>query len=244
MSQELFDFVKKLHDESVELLRDVKFNAALPSDRLILGTYASMIEFCGATVILIDGGGYIALPLVFRSFVEAYVHFSNVMKDATYVDHYNASHHEHWTKVLKEREEPNPFLAGIHSHGERASALRRHEEELARLKAAGVEPLNIRSRFERVGMLAEYQSVYLFESDYVHTSLQALMGRHFELNEGRLGLALYKARSLEDCLTRLDGTAAILLAATGSVHELYKSGREKDVAALSQEFGKLQATYV
>jgi hypothetical protein len=38
MSQELFDFVKKLHDESVELLRDVKFNAALPSDRLILGT--------------------------------------------------------------------------------------------------------------------------------------------------------------------------------------------------------------
>ena len=192
MSQELLGFVKKLHDQSVELLRDVRFEAGLRSDRLILGTYGSMIEFCGATIILVDKSGYIALPLVFRSFLEAYVHFTNAMNDPAYVDHYDASHHEHWIKALKERDEPNPFLAQVHGHAERANRLREHEDELGRLIAAGNRPLSIRAKFERAEMQAEYESIYLFESDYVHTSLQALMERHFEMNEGRLKLALYK----------------------------------------------------
>ena len=32
------------------------------------------------------------------------------MNDPAYVDHYDASHHEHWIKALKERDEPTPFL--------------------------------------------------------------------------------------------------------------------------------------
>ncbi|MBK5198713.1 MAG: hypothetical protein JJE37_10615 [Methyloceanibacter sp.] len=243
MSKELLTFIKKLHDQSIELLRGVTFNAGPQSDRLILGTYASMIEFCGATLILVNGNGYIAVPLVFRSLLETYVNFTNAIADLNYAKHYDASHHKHWIKVLKETDEPNPLLAGIHGHAERANALKRHQDEFAKLKQAGVEPLDIRSRFERAGMKNEYESVYVFESDSVHTSLQALMERHFELKDNRLGLALYKPRSLQDCLGRLDSTAALLLDASQVVHARYKSGREKDVEALGHEFQKLRATY-
>ena len=45
-------------------------------------------------------------------------------------------------------------------------------------------------------------------------------------------------------MTRLDSTAGILLAASERLHERYKSGRENDVAALGEEFGKLRPTYV
>jgi hypothetical protein len=243
MSKDLLAFVKRLHDESMELLRDVRFNVGLRSDRLILGTYGSMIEFAGATLTLIDGNSFIALPLVFRSFIEAYVHFINTTRDQNYVNHYEASHHEHWIKVLKDRDEPNPFLAEIHSHAERATRLKEHEAELARLKAANLGPLLIRTRFERAGLLDLHQSVYLFESDGVHTTLQALIERHYELNDGRLGLSLYKPRSLEDCSSRLDGTAAGLMDATQKVHERYNSGRLEYVSDLSEQFAKLRATY-
>jgi hypothetical protein len=239
----LLGFIKKLHDKSVELLSDVRFNVGLRSDRLILGTYASLIEFCGATVTLVDANGHIAVPLVFRSFLEAYVHFINATNDENYVNHYEASHHEHWIKVLKERDEPNPFLAEIHSHAERANKLKEHEDELARLKGAGFGPLLTRDRFQRAGQLDVYQSVYLFESDAVHTSLQALLERHHELTEGRLELTLYKERPLDEFMARLDGTAAGLLDATQKVHDRYKSGRTKDVGALSEEFAKLRAAY-
>lgn len=242
MSEALFVFVKKLHEQSVELLRDVRFNAGLQLDRLILGNYASMIEFCGAMIVLINGAAYVALPIVFRSFIEAYVHLKNGLADENYVHHYAASHAKFWTQLLEEREAPNPFLAEIHSSAARASALARHEEKLAELKAMGFPEVTVRTRFERVGLLHFYESVYKFESDSVHSSLQALSGRHFDLEDGRLTLSLYKQRSLENCEARLDVTAAALMDATQKIHERYNSGHEKEVGELSEELAKLRAT--
>ena len=63
----LLRFIKKLHDKSVELLSDVRFNVGLRQDRLILGTYASLIEFCGATVTLL-------MPMVILQCLWCFAH--------------------------------------------------------------------------------------------------------------------------------------------------------------------------
>jgi len=100
-----------------------------------------------------------------------------------------------------------------------------------------------RPRFERLGMLDVWESVYEFESDSAHSSLQSLVSRHFELKDGRLELALYKERSLEDCVGRLDSTSAILLDATQKIHDRYNSGPKKEVIVLGEEFEKVRLTY-
>jgi Family of unknown function (DUF5677) len=129
------------------------------------------------------------------SFLEAYVEFRNISDDASYLKNCYARHHENWIKVLRQSEEPNPYLVGIHNHVERDAALARHENELNRLKQEGFAPLNISTRFERAGMADEYRSIYHFESDGSHNSLQALISRHVELGQSDFGLALYKKRS-------------------------------------------------
>jgi hypothetical protein len=164
------------------------------------------------------------------------VHFLNGMKDENYVNHYKASHHEHWVRVLKERDGPSPFLALFKSLDEQGERLREHEDELAKLKAAKFAPLFVKTRFERAGLLDVHQSVYHFESDGVHTTLQALMERHFEIVEGRLEISIYKERALKDQLSRLDSMAACLVDAMQKLHERYKSGRSKEVGELSDEF--------
>src|SRR5207342_3390439 len=132
---------------------------------------------------------------------------------------------ENWIKVLKRSQDPNPYLAGIHDHADRDTVLQRHEAELQRLKEEGFPPLKIVTRFERAGMADEYRSIYRFESDGSHNSLQALIGRHVELGEEGFALALYKERSLNDYQTWLDSTAGLLMDATQRIHERLMSGR-------------------
>jgi len=131
----------------------------------------------------------------------------------------------------------------IHSHEECAAALKRHEDELKRLKKEGFGVIPISARFDRVGMSNEYNSVYRFESDGSHNSLQASISRHVELDQNDFELALYKERSLDDYRSRLDSAAALLADATEKIHERLKSGRQKEVRSLSEELASIRATH-
>ena len=243
MSKELLVFVNKLHDHSLELLRGLTFDKRFEADGLIVCLYASMIELTGGTVVLAGQDRWSALSAVFRTFLEAYVDFRNVLADPTYIKNCYARRHETWIKVLRQGEEPNPYLAGVHGHADRPAALQRHETELQRLKDEGFPPLKIITRFERAGMADEYRSVYAFESDGSHNGLQALISRHVESGQNDFGLALYKERSLDDYQTRLDSTAGLLLDATQRIHERLKSGHQKEIGALSNELADLRTAY-
>jgi hypothetical protein len=241
MSEPLLAFVKKLHDHSLELLRNVTFDKRLEADGYVVCLYASMIELGGGIVTLIERDRRTALSAVFRTFLEAYVDFKNVLEDPTYIKNCYARHHADWLRVLKHSRNPNPYLAGIGAHADRDAVLKRHDTELQRLKKEGFAPLKIVERFERAGMGDEYRSIYHFESDGSHNSLQALIGRHIELGENGFGLALYKKHALDDYAAILDSTAGLLMNATEKIHERLKSDRRKEVGALSAELAKLRS---
>jgi hypothetical protein len=243
MSKELLIFVNKLHDHSLELLRGVTFDKRLEADGYIVCLYASMVELCGGIVTLVERDKRTALSAVFRTFLEAYVDLRNILEDPAYIKNCYALHHKNWIRALRNSEDPNPYLAGIRDHADYDAVLQRHESELQRLKDEGFPPMKIVTRFEKVGMANEYRSVYHFESDGSHNSLQALISRHIEMGENGFGLALYKERSLHDYQAVLDSTAGLLMDATQRIHEHLRSGQTKEIEALAEELSQLRGTY-
>src|SRR5262249_3519699 len=149
----------------------------LEADGYIVCLYASLIELCGGIIALVQSDRLSALPPVFRTFLEAYVDLKNVIQTPTYIKNCYAKHHAAWIKVLNNSQDPNPYLEGIRDHEDWKLALERHETELQRLTDEGFPPLKIVTRFEMADMSDVYRSVYLFESDGAHNSLQALISR-------------------------------------------------------------------
>lgn len=238
MSKELLLFLDKLHDQAIELLRSVHFDKRPHRDGYVVCLYASMIELCGGIVVLISRDRKTSVSPVFRTLLEASVDFKNALQDSTYVKHAYAQHHKDWIKVLSEQ--PNPFLAGILGHDSRDAALERHKEDIQKLKDQGIKPLKIVEKFDRAEMADEYRSIYHFECDAAHNSWQSLLGRHFKEADNDFELTLYKERSLGDYTTYLDSAAALLLDATGKIHERFNSGEQHRVEELRQELSALQ----
>src|SRR6476646_6194877 len=243
MSKELLGFLSKLHDQSIKLLRELRFNKQLHADGYIVCLYASMIELCGGIITLVESGRQSSLSSVVRTFLEAYVDFENLRENPNYIFNCYARHHENWIKVLSDAQQSNPYLAGIHRHEFRErAALKRHQSELQRLKKEGFAPLQIATRFGRAGMAEEYRSLYHLECEGTHNSLQALMKRHMELGEDGFELALYRDLSPDDYAAQLSLTARLLLDATLRIHARLKSGREKDIDPLGYELAHLVQT--
>jgi len=240
MSKEMLAFLKMLHDQCTELLRDIKFDKHPQKDGYVVCMYASMIELSGGIIALVDRGLKTSLSPVFRTFLEAYVDFKNAIQDRSYVKHCYARHHRDWIKVLSS-ERPNPFLAAMLAHEESGAALQRHKRDLEKLKEEWFGPLKVHQRFDRADMADEYLSVYHFERDAIHNSWQALLGRHFEEADNGFGLALYKERPLDDYNSYLDSSAALLLDATDKIHERLKSGRQEKIMVLGKEFASIRA---
>jgi hypothetical protein len=241
LSEQRWAFLAKLHEQVIELLRGVHFDKNPHRDGYLICLYASMIELCGGVVILIKNDRKTSLSPVFRTFLEAYVDFKNAAADRSYVNHSHARHHKDWIKVLSPKRPDNPFLAAILAHEQRDASLHRHEIELKKLREQGIRPLKADERFERAGMADEYFAIYHFESDSTHNSWQAMIGRHFEKTESGFQLALYKAHQLDDYETYLDGTAALLLDATATVHQQLNSGKQAEVEALQRELDAIRA---
>ena len=147
VSGEPFKFLDRLHDESIEMLRDVTFNKGLDKDGLLVGIYATLIELAGGVLVLVYQDRYSALSPVFRALLEAYVDFKNLFDDPNYLKHAYANHHANWSKLLRNKE-PNRYLEDIRGHEDFEASLRRHEEGLAELKKQGFGPLKVKERFD------------------------------------------------------------------------------------------------
>lgn len=239
----ILNFTRKLHDECVKNIKEVKFNKSLKKDGYVVCLYASLIEYAGAYLTLVEVGRRTGSSSIFRSFLEAYVDLINLDKDPSYIDNCFASYHNHWVNVLKASDEANPYLSKISSHEGKAEALKRHLSELERLNKLGKRRLSAEARFERAGMNHEYQSIYRFESVEAHNQLGALMKRHFEELEDGYGLKMYDNVGEGEFKTHLDSIAGLMLAATRTVHTRLKYEQSDWLNALTNELGEIRSSY-
>ena len=111
---EVLDLLKAVHVEAVNRTIHMKFDKKHPWHLLLVGLYGTLVELSSAIVLLIESKRLVGVPILARSFLEAYIDFSNLEKDRTYGNYMQAAYDDQWLKVLREAKEGNnPFLVSI-----------------------------------------------------------------------------------------------------------------------------------
>lgn len=236
----LLDFLKSIHDQLLDLSRDITFDKKYQVHFSRIALYGTLIEFTGAIINLIENRGRIAVPSAFRSFLEAAVELRNLNRDPSYVEHMYASHMDQWLDVLREAKKGNPYLSEIEAELNLDEMIAKDETNLAALRAKGKGPLNVFQRFERADMVEEYRSMYNFLSCDAHSNIRALVSRHFEEGSSDFNLVLYKDEPLESFAATLDSTAGLLLEASLETHKAFCSNHVARVETLLAELKTLR----
>ncbi|MEO5322843.1 DUF5677 domain-containing protein [Mesorhizobium sp. CC13] len=244
-TENLFEFLKKLHNESMRLLATVKFDKRDQQDRLIMSLYMSMIEQAGSIILLIEKLKEAGVSAIFRSMLEAYVDLKNLANDSGYVGHLNAKYHEQWLKLMKEgHDNNNAFLAGLKDVPEFEKRMKSEREKLEALKASGRGPLTIFDKFKKAGVENVYRSYYNMLCADAHNDVRALVDRHLEVNGDDFEVVGYREVTLPDFEPILDSAAGSLMEATDVVHAYSKSGLDEEVKALRAELDAIRKDIV
>lgn len=237
----LFVFLKGLHDEVVESSIQLTFDKNHALHRNLVALYGSLIELTAGIIILIDRKARTGVPSLFRTFLETYVEFRNLVEDPTYGNFMEASDLDQWIRVLKESEKySNPYLADIAKLPNLADHIRHKEKELEALKKKGYAPLKICKKFERAGMVAEYRALYNFLSADSHSNVRALINRHIELEKEDFVMVFYKDTPLEDFLSFIDSTCGLLIDASVRIHEHLKSPMVDRVRSMREKLQEIR----
>lgn len=225
----MLDFLKNVHDVSLEEAKSFSFDKQHPWHRNMVALYGSLIEFSGALINCFNNNTIIAVEQILRAFLEASVEFTNLSKNKTYGYHMEASYHEQWIKVLKEaKTKENPYLNMIGEHEISEQSLTYHENELNKLESKKYHPLNIFEKFRMAGMKHEYRSIYNFLSNESHSNIRSLISRHFEIDPTteNFNVVFYKNWQVEDYEHYITDTSFHLLKAGEKLHELLETNRQ------------------
>lgn len=237
----LFTFLKRLHDDLLELSSHLRFDKTDPWQLDLIFFYSSMIELSAGITILLKNSSYVGIPSLFRTLIETFVEFKNLEKDQHYRFYIEVSYLEQWLRVYKDAKKGlNPYLDGI-GKLDLDEIIKGIQQRLDELKARGFVELRVAQKFKIAGMTDFYNSVYNSLCADSHSNLRALIQRHAGISEKDFNVILYKNETIESFLSTIDTTCALLLDASLKIHEHFDANGQERVGELSQEFQKLRA---
>ena len=195
-------------------------------------------------LILMRNKAKLGIPSLFRTFLETYVEFHNLVREPKYGYYMDASDLKEWLRVLKAaRDTENPYLSTISALPNLPSIIFEKERQLQDLKAHGYNPLTIRQKFKRAEMLEEYLSFYNFLCTESHSNKRALINRHANISDNDYELVFYKNDPDERHLPYTDSVASLLISATINIHEHLESPARGKVNGLRQELEMIRSRY-
>jgi hypothetical protein len=192
---------------------------------------------------LFEHNGRTGVPSLFRTFLEAAVELRNLARDPHYIEHMNAGHVEQWLKVLKEAKNGNPYLASIAALPDLDRQIAAQEKQLQEFISKSKQPLKVFERFQRADMVEEYRSLYNFLSCDSHSNIRAIISRHIEVGHDDFEIVYYKDEPIETFIATLDSTAGLLIEASLSLHEGFKSDKQDEVKKLLEDLKTIRAQY-
>lgn len=158
--------------------------------------HATVVELAAGCVRLLRRRDGTCSPLLLRSALEAYVDLHNLVDDPDYPDHMLAEWQYQRSRVLKSavnRGADNPYLVNLAGNPHLQQGLDEAEAELKRLSDDGHGRLRVRERFDRVGELDRYETVYAHLCWRSHNNLPALAERHIEVaSDGSREVAFFR----------------------------------------------------
>ena len=228
------EFLEHIKDEVLQYTSSLRFNKSNHQNLYSIALYGSILELTSACIILIKEDIPIAVPILFRSILEAHVDLTNLCNDASYSLNMEAIDLKEWIRILGEAgEEQNPYLASISQLKDRNNVLITWEKDLKDLRTNGHNPLDVLARFSKAGMEKQYRSIYNMVSSHAHNNIRSLIDRHINIQDGTFSVNYFKSKDSSYLIDSLSGT---LIDASCKLHKLLDSPL---LSKLEELWGKL-----
>lgn len=240
-SEQIFDFLKRAHDEFQTFSQQIQFDKEHPQHRNIIALYGSIIELTGSAILLVDRRLITGVPVILRSILEAYVDLFNLAENSAYGYALEISYIKEWLKILHEAKGgQNEYLAAISQASSLDGSISSWQRKKQQLEAKGHRSLRIEQKFQRAHMEKEYRSIYNSLCCDAHNNLRSLIDRHIELGQSDFQVVFYKAYTPEDSALAVGTTAELLMRSSQKVHEFFDSPAIEQVAVYRAELDKLR----
>jgi len=206
-----------LHD--AELLR---FDKNDPHQLYAVCIYGSIVEIAYGCIALLEKKQVTALPILLRSFLEAYADFRASVEDSKYYMNLYASFLKEKLRLVRnaDKNQQNPYLAGLVHSLDINNEKEKLQTEMDRCRKENRGPLENRDRFDKGKLEYEFQSMYWLLCLHGHNNLSALEDRHIEKQGDDYNVVLFKEEDPEDLVRYLDTLIATLIDSTERIHKL------------------------
>lgn len=239
--EQVFEFLKRAHDELQPLSTKFTFSKDHSLHRHIVALYGSIIELTGSLILLTDRRLLTGVPVLLRSVLEAYVDLYNLSENPAYGYALELCYIKEWLKILNEAKTgKNEYLASIFNAPTLNSSISAWQKKKQALEGKGHKSLKVEQKFQRAGMEKEYRSIYNSLCSDSHNNLRSLIDRHVELNEANFEVVFYKAYTPEDSAHYIGMAVELLVRASEKVHAFLDSPVQKEVEAFRSKLNELR----
>ncbi|MEM7742525.1 MAG: DUF5677 domain-containing protein [Pseudomonadota bacterium] len=185
--------VRTSHQECLDLLGRIKFNQRYLGHVLPITYFASMLELTDSAIILLERDKLFDIYPIMRVIQELSVDLQNLANDEGYFRCLLLDHEQNWKKLLQQAQSGNPYLSSLREAYELNDLIAARSSEIRKIRGEGGSFLTVEEKFRRAGRIAEYKSVYRYQSMYAHTSLQSSISRHMVEIGSEIEFSMYKA---------------------------------------------------
>ena len=228
--------LETLLSKSIELTAGIIFYKEIPQHAYLMMMNCTIIELSSCCIELLKIGQPTAVPVVARSILEAYANVKCLLLDEHHWRFIHAGNLKDKAKLTAAAKSGNPYLADLSSHMDIDNELSAVREELALLKAEGIEPIShISKKFEKAGMEAEYKSMYALLCNEAHSSQSALISRHIEEDGDGFRVTLFKEQPIEDVAASIDVIAGTLASTVTDILRFFSGQEAHEIHTLREE---------
>lgn len=166
-------------DKKIAYCKDIAKHLQLnpPKDkwRFSLAAYFySLIDIASAINILYLHKDTTSIPILYRSFLEAYFDLYNLAHDRKYGYKLDANKSKEWNRLLKHTK--NPYIKGISDDENWNAFIEKLKNDLDN-NTPQHKPLNVSEKFDIAGQHATYETIYNEMCSDAHNNLRSVYAR-------------------------------------------------------------------
>lgn len=243
MNNTTIAFLPSFHDRVCELSKSIVFEKEKILHFHVLGLYGSVLEYASSMLILMKDGPKLAIPVLFRTLLDASLDLLNLCKDPKYgyrldVDYLRGKQ----AFIGRAIRSQNECLKGFNQTPEMRQQYRKDKARAADLKSKGYRGIEMAEKFRLLDMEDDYFIIYKMLNNHVHNSIYALQQRHIEEDEGVFHVVYYKDTPPEDLEPYFGMTIELIMRCSEKLHKVFESPVQGQIQELRIEVDALRAS--
>ena len=183
--------LRKLYKSAYTDLSKLRFDKSHAWHRGLVIFYLSIIEYTDTFIALHLLEKPVAMPIVCRTLLAAYIDFKNLHDDPKYGYRLEAAQLKEKLSLLQgSKDTENVYLNGVAEFRDQEE---KWQSELDGFIAKGHKPLNQYEKFALAGKLHEYKAIYSDLCSHSHNNLSSLSQRYVDSkdNDGNFSLVVF-----------------------------------------------------